>query len=76
MHAVVGSFRLQDERAKEEEIHKKAMAELAQPLEATPPEDQEMDYIAQVEHLQQLVWAKPWLNHKIWWDNFSTLSCI
>lgn len=58
MHTVVGVFRLQDERAKEEELHK-VMAELAQPLEPTPPEEnQEMDgvdYIAQVEHLQQLV---------------------
>ena len=58
IHTVVGSFRLQAERAKEEEIHKKIMAELAQPLETTPPtpaEDQKLDYIAQVEHLQQLV---------------------
>lgn len=58
MHAIVVLFRLQAERAKEEEIHKKVMAELAQPLETTPPKDQDidkLDYIAQVEHLQQLV---------------------
>ena len=55
-------FRLEEEVAKEEEIHERAMAELAQPIEITPPhleENQEGEgpsYAAKVEQLQMLVY--------------------
>ena len=53
--------RLEDEVAREEEIHKKAMAELTQPIEVTPPhlnesqEEEGLSYAAKVEELQMMV---------------------
>ena len=55
-------FRLEEEVSKEEEIHERAMAELAQPIEITPShleENQEGEgpsYAAQVEQLQMKVY--------------------
>jgi hypothetical protein len=49
---------LEEEMAKEELIHERAMAELTQPIRITPPhlsEDQEGDYAAKVEQLQMMV---------------------
>ena len=53
--------RLEEEVAEEEVIHERAMAELAQPIEITPPhlkecqEGEASSYAAKVEQLQMMV---------------------
>ena len=54
-------YRLEEEVAKEEVTHERAMAELTQPIEITPPypkecqEGEAPSYAAKVEQLQMMV---------------------
>ena len=53
--------RLEEEMAEEEEIHEREMAELAQPIQITPPhlkenqEGEQPSYAAKVQQLQMMV---------------------
>ena len=60
------TVRLEEEIAREEEIHKRVMAELTQPIEVPPPylaneESQDgegLSYAARVQQLQMMVGTK------------------